>query len=76
MAQAGDPIAKQVFKKEIVKRFRSGNLSVMTFLVKEGFLDELSIEESDDLFQELDLETYKKLQKRLRETEKREVFII
>ncbi len=76
LSQAGDLIAKQVFKKEIVKRFRSGNLNVMTFLIKEGFMDELSIEESDDLYQELDLETYKKLQKRLRETEKREVFII
>jgi hypothetical protein len=75
LAQAGDLIAKQVFKKEIVKRFRSGNLNVMTFLVIEGFLDDLSIEDSDDLYQELDLESYKKLLKRLREMEKREVFI-
>ncbi len=76
LTQAGDTIAKQVFKKEIKKRFRAGNLNVMTFLIIEGYLDELSIEESDDLYQELDFEIYKKLQKRLRESEKREVFII
>jgi len=75
LSQAGDFTAKQVFKKEIITRFRDGNLNVMTFLVIEGFLDELSIEDSDDLYQELDLETYKKLLKRLQETEKREVFI-
>jgi len=75
LTQAGDLNAKEVFMKEIIKRFRSGNLNVMTFLVIEGFLDDLSIEDSDDLYQELDLETYKKLLKRLRETEKKEVFL-
>ena len=76
LAQAGDLTAKKVFKKEIIKRFRSGNLNVMTFLIIEGFLDELSIEESDDLYQELDFDMYKKLLKSLRESEKREVFVI
>jgi len=76
LTQVGDIIAKQVFKKEIIKRFRDGNLNVMVFLIIEGYLDELSIEESDDLFQELDFETYKKLQKCLRESEKKETFIL
>jgi hypothetical protein len=76
LTQAGDKIAKQVFKKEILKRFRVGNLNVMIFLILEGFLDELNIEESDDLYQELDFETYKKLQKRLRESEKKETFLL
>ena len=76
LAHVGDKTAKEVFKKEIIDRFRDGNLNVMTFLIIEGFLDELSIEESDDLFQELDFETYKKLQKRLKESEKRETFIL
>ena len=71
LTQAGDETAKKMFKKEIVKRFRDENLNVMVFLIIEGYLDELSIEESDDLFQELDFETYKKLQKRLRESEKK-----
>ena len=76
LTQAGDKIAKQVFKKEIIKRFRDGNLNVMTFLILEGYLDELSMEESDDLYQELDFETYKKLQKHLRESEKKNTFIL
>ena len=76
LSQAGDKIAKQIFKKEIMKRFRDGNLNVMVFLILEGYLDELGIEESDDLYEELDLETRKKLFKRLRESEKRNTFIL
>ena len=76
LTQAGDKIAEQVFRKEIIKRFREGNLNVMVFLIIEGFLDELGIEESDDLYQELDLETYKTLQKLLRESPKKDTFIL
>ncbi|MHA2050445.1 MAG: hypothetical protein ACW986_12580 [Promethearchaeota archaeon] len=76
LSQAGDAIAKKVFQKEIIKRFREGNLNVMVFLIIEGYLDELSIEESDDLYQELDLETYKELQTRLRKSVKKDVFIL
>lgn len=75
LTQAGDKIAKQVFKKEIIKRFREGNLNVMVFLIIEGYLDELNIEESDDLYQELDFETYKELQRLLRKSMKKETFI-
>ena len=76
LTQAGDKIAEKVFREEIIKRFREGNLNVMVFLIIEGYLDELGIEESDDLYQELDLETYKTLQKRLRETPKKDTFIL
>lgn len=76
LTHAGDKTAKKVFKKEIINRFREGDLNVMVFLIIEGFLDELSIEESDDLYQELDFETYKKLQKQLRESEKKDTFIL
>ncbi|MFX0070446.1 MAG: hypothetical protein ACFFAO_05080 [Candidatus Hermodarchaeota archaeon] len=77
LAKAGDKIAKHVFENEIIKRFRSGNLNVMTFLVKEGYLDYLSIDKSEELYQELNFETYKKLQKRLRKASKnKEGFVI
>jgi hypothetical protein len=77
LTEAGDKTAKQVFKTEIMKRFRSGNLNVMVFLIKEGFLDQLDIEESDDLYRELDFKTYKKLQELLKiSNKKREGFII
>ncbi|MBY9006067.1 MAG: hypothetical protein KGD63_04860 [Candidatus Lokiarchaeota archaeon] len=70
LSKAGDMKAKKVFKDEIVSRFRNGNLNVMTFLVKEGFLDEIDIEESDMLYQELDFETYKKLKNLIKESSK------
>jgi hypothetical protein len=76
LSQAGDITAKKVFKEEIKERFREGNLNVMIFLVIEGYLDELDIEESDDLYQELDFETYKNLQKGLKNSTKKNVFII
>jgi hypothetical protein len=70
-------MAREVFKTEIIKRFRSGNLNVMVFLIKEGFLDQLTIEESDGLYQELNFKTYKKLQELLKKSNKtREGFII
>jgi len=77
LTKAGDNLAKKAFEKEILKRFRSGNLNVMTFLIKEGYLDHLSIEESDQLYQELSFETYKELQKRLKESSKKnEGFVV
>jgi len=70
LTKAGDTLAKKVFKTEIMKRFRSGNMNVMTFLVKEGYLDFLGIEESETLYEELSFEEYKELQKRLRDEKK------
>ena len=77
LTEAGDIMAKKVFKLEIMKRFRSKNLNVMTFLIKEGFLDHLNIEESDELYQELDYKTYQELQMFLRKSnENKEGFVI
>ena len=79
LTKSGDKKAKQVLKKEIMKRFRSGNLNVMTFLVKEGYLDRdhLDIEDSEMLYEELDFETLKELRKRLKESSgKKERFVI
>ena len=67
LTEVGDPLAKEVFKKEIIERFRDGNqLSVMTFLVKEGYLDYLSWDESTSLYEELDFETFKQLKDQLK----------
>ncbi len=69
LTEAGDKLAKKVFKEEIKKRFRSGNLNVKVFLIKEGFLDRdiMDIDEYEELHEVLDFETQKMLQKRLRE---------
>ena len=45
MTELGDRIAKQAFKEEIVKRYKKGNFSVKTFLLKEGYMTHLTKEE-------------------------------
>jgi len=64
---AGDPLAKEVFKSEIMKRFQSGNLNVMTFLTKEGYLEFLDWDDIDLLYKDVDFETRKELQQRVKE---------
>ncbi len=39
LTEAGDPVAKKVFKEEIAKRYASGHHNVVKFLRKEGYLD-------------------------------------
>jgi len=74
---AGDPLAKEVFKREIFKRFKSGNLNVMTFLIKEGYLDYFDWDEIDLIYKDVDFDTRKELQQRLREAKKspKDIFI-
>ncbi len=45
LAEAGDPIARKVFKEEIAERYSSGVPSVTIFLREEGYLRYLSSEE-------------------------------
>jgi hypothetical protein len=75
---AGDPLAKEIFKGEIIKRFSSRNLNVMTYLTKEGFLEYLDWDEIDLLYKDIDFETRKELQRRVKEAIKtpRDKFII
>lgn len=49
LTKLGDPIAKNVFKEEIAKRFESGHKSVMTFLLKEGYIDYLTDDEIESI---------------------------
>jgi len=53
LTEIGDPIAKQVFKEEIVERFISCHLPVIHFLLFEDYLDYLSEDELDVLFKEV-----------------------
>ncbi len=49
IADAGDPIAKKVFKKEIIKRLSNGYPPVVGYLINEGYinyLDESELYES------------------------------
>ncbi len=45
LVDAGDLIAKGVFKEEIVRRMATGNLTVVEYLIAEGFTDFLNKEE-------------------------------
>jgi len=45
LTEAGDPVAKKVFKEEIAKRYTSGHPSVVGFLKYEGYLEYLTLEE-------------------------------
>jgi len=54
LSNAGDPVARKVFKEEIVKRFLSGHPSVMRFLFEEDYLNFLSDDEYASMFDELE----------------------
>jgi len=50
LTQVGDPIAKKVFKEEIIYRLEEDNVNVVRYLFKEGYLDNFSKEEIGFLF--------------------------
>jgi len=45
LMEAGDPVAKKVFREEIAKRYASGHPSVVESLKNGGFMDYLTAEE-------------------------------
>jgi Leucine-rich repeat (LRR) protein len=49
LTEAGDPLAKKVFKEEIAFRYESGIPSVIKYLEEEGYLKYLSKDELDAL---------------------------
>lgn len=53
LTEAGDPVAKKVFKEEIAKRYVSGHPSVVGFLNYEGYLNYLSSDEIGEIIDEL-----------------------
>ena len=54
LTETGDVNAKRVFKEEIGKRFVSGFFPVVTYLFREGYLDNLTPEEFSTLLDEID----------------------
>ena len=44
LSEAGDPLAKKVFQKEIIKRYENGTKTTREFLDLEGFLYDLPID--------------------------------
>lgn len=62
--RVGDPIAKKVFREEIVKRYLSGNHNVRRFLRMNGFLSHLDKEEIKFILDDQDQNSNFKIFKR------------
>jgi hypothetical protein len=71
LTTAGDPVAKKVFKEEIAKRFSSGFIPVILYLVSEGYLSYLDKDEIEDALESMP-NIFTKLKEHL-ETENSEV---
>jgi len=54
--EAGDPLAKKVFKDEIANRFEKGNAKVMAYLLEENLFIDFSQDEILILLENLDVE--------------------
>ena len=54
LAKKGDVKAKNLFKEEVIKRFLSGNFSVINYLMKQQYFSNFTKEELDTLFEEFD----------------------
>ncbi|MFW9948048.1 MAG: hypothetical protein ACFFDX_14585, partial [Candidatus Odinarchaeota archaeon] len=59
--EVGDPIAINVFKKEIVDRFKSGYPSTVLFLLENNYLDYLTNEEKLSYFANFDISSLDRL---------------
>lgn len=58
LAEAGDIKAKRVYKDEIASRFSSGHITVMLYLLNEGYLKAFNREEIDTLMEDLDMSIF------------------
>lgn len=65
LTEHGDKVAQQVFREEIARRFESGNLNVMLFLLEENYLDYLTEEEIALLGSNFSTEQHHKILKAL-----------
>lgn len=53
LTNAGDPLAKRVFKDEIAKRFSSGYLPVINYLTEKKYLNYLTTDEVEVLLEDI-----------------------
>jgi len=61
LTEVGDPVAKNVFKEEIIYRLEEGNFNVMRYLLKRGYLKNFSREEIEILYNSINFQTVKLL---------------
>ncbi|NHJ19525.1 MAG: hypothetical protein EAX91_01185 [Candidatus Lokiarchaeota archaeon] len=58
LVQLGDPKALEVFKDELVKKFKSNHMPTVIFLLQGGYLDEFTDEEFEVLMTEVKEKIY------------------
>ncbi|MFO8018758.1 MAG: tetratricopeptide repeat protein [Promethearchaeia archaeon] len=51
LTEAGDPKARKIFKEEVAKRLLSEQLSVITYLINEGYLEYFNKEELETILE-------------------------
>ena len=54
LTEAGDPLARKVFKAEILKRYKNGTENTINYLTEEGFLEYLTSAEHLDVLLDTD----------------------
>lgn len=59
LKMAGDPVAKHVYKKELIKKITSYNETVATYVLAQGWLADLTVEETTMYFDELKARDFK-----------------
>jgi len=62
LSELGDPLANKVFKEEIVKRFHSGYIPSIYYLIKEGYLNYLNNDEIKLIFFENNIKLKQQLE--------------
>ena len=67
LVEVGDPLANKVFKEEIAKRFHSGYIPSIYYLIQENYLDYLDDDEINLIF----LENNPKLKQQLKNIDKK-----
>ena len=65
LTKVGDPLANKVFKEEIAKRFQSGYIPSIYYLIKQGYLEYINDNEIELVF----LENNPKLRRQLESNE-------
>ena len=61
LSDVGDPMAKKVFKEELIKRIREGNTRVIFYLIDEHYFNYFSKEEFEILLVDPNLDLLEKL---------------
>ena len=61
LSEVGDPIAKKVFKDELIKRIKEGNENVLVYLINEHYFRHFNDDEIESMIFDLNLNLFEKI---------------